>query len=232
MKLITKLYVSFVLLFTTIGFSQDFVLKNGEDIQLISNTNFYVNGLTLTPSTDYLITSENAISTTSTPINSNSISRVITTQNPIDNFQGIITLFYEDFELNGISENNLELQLKNESDIWTNYTSTIDAVNNSLSYNFISPVSFSGITGGDSATLSLNNLTLNNIKIHPNPTHSIIYLNSKADITSTLYNSIGRKIKQTNHKEINLKNLASGTYLLHITDNKTNAFVTHKVVKY
>ena len=173
---------------------------------------------------------------TSTPVSSNnntSVDRVYTSTNLISNFIGSVIFNYDDSELNGIDENNLVLELKSSDGSWTSFSPTsIDAVNNSISYDFTSAVSFESITASqDGSTLTIENLNLlDGIYIYPNPTADKIYINSNKFLTAELFNVVGQKILSTTNDNIDMTEFVSGTYALRITTNN-NTSKTFKIIK-
>ena len=204
-------------------------------ITVSSGANLNIAGLELTPSSD-LVISETDMGRTSTPVSSNnntSVDRVYTSTNLISNFIGSVIFNYDDSELNGIDENNLVLELKSSDGSWTSFSPTsIDAVNNSISYDFTSAVSFESITASqDGSTLTIENLNLlDGIYIYPNPTADKIYINSNKFLTAELFNVVGQKILSTTNDNIDMTEFVSGTYALRITTNN-NTSKTFKIIK-
>jgi hypothetical protein len=226
------------LLFPCLFFAQDISLisvGNGGSIAVTSGAKINIAGLELTPSSD-LVISETDIGRTSTPVSSNnnaSVDRVYTSTNLITNFIGSVIFNYDDSELNGLDENNLVLEVKSSDGSWTSFTPTsIDAANNSISYDFTSVVSFESITASqDGSTLTIENLNLlDGIYIYPNPTADRIYISSNEFLTAEIFNVVGQKILTTTNNNIDMTELVSGTYALRISVNdKTTK--TFKIIK-
>ena len=63
-------------------------------------------------------------------------------------------------------------------------------------------------------------------KVYPNPTNGILYINSPADFTYSLYNNMGQEMKKgygQGMQQINASDLSKGVYFLQITTgNRTN----------
>ena len=82
----------------------------------------------------------------STAVTSNgnsSISLVHSTTTTLENYLGVVTLKYDDADLNGITEADLVLEVQSSDGSWTSYApSSVDTDNNAISYDFTSAVSF------------------------------------------------------------------------------------------
>lgn len=228
-----KIISSFFILLTTWCYAQDLSIINGESISVTSGAVFFVNGLGFTPSSNFTINGPNAISRSSTALFPQSINRVFTSDNIMSAFQGDITFFYENSELNGITESDLVLQVKDGSNTWNAYTGTLDTSANTIIYTFETPTDFSSVTASASgATLQILDLNTLDIKLYPNPTISKIYINVKSDIEVKVYNMIGQIILKTQEKSIDLSNLNSGPYIFKVKDLSTNSIESFKILKY
>lgn len=71
----------------------------------------------------------------------------------------------------------------------------------------------------------------NKVKIYPNPTSGIFYIDTEIEVqTIEVYNISGQRIALTPQKEINLQNAANGVYIVNvIATDGTHA--TYKVIK-
>ena len=71
----------------------------------------------------------------------------------------------------------------------------------------------------------------NKVKIYPNPTSGIFYIDTEIEVqTIEVYNISGQRIAMTPQKEINLQNAANGVYIVNvIATDGTHA--TYKVIK-
>ncbi len=226
--------ISFLsILLTTWCYAQDLSVTSGESIAVTSGTVFFVNGLGLTPSSNFTINGPNAILRSSTALDPQSINRVFTSDNIMSNFQGTLTFFYEDSELNGVTETDLVLQVKDDSDVWNAYTGTLDTSANIITYTFGTSTDFSSVTASASGvTLQVPNLNIFDIKLYPNPTISKVYINVQSDIEVKVYNMIGQIILKTQEKSIDLSRLNSGTYIFKVKDLTTNNIESFKILKY
>mgnify|MGYP000126433403 CR=1 FL=1 len=85
---------------------------------------------------------------------------------------------------------------------------------------------------GAASTLSVDDfeLSINDIKIYPNPTSDYINIKSSDKINSVeVYDMLGKKILDSKHKTINLKSIPNGVYLVKvITENSTH---TKRILK-
>ncbi len=93
-------------------------------------------------------------------------------------------------------------------------------------------ISFDDFEIKDTAFLLVNEVAKEAIKIYPNPTASVVKIDSKEKVKSyELYNISGQLIRKGNQtKEISLDNFNSGLYILKIT-LENNQIFTQKVIK-
>ncbi len=79
----------------------------------------------------------------------------------------------------------------------------------------------------------LNNIaTAASIKVYPNPTHSILYIDAAIPVKATLYEVDGRVLMSTvNSKQLDISTLDNGVYLLSVTDGNDRVINVSKVVK-
>ena len=140
-----KLYILFFFTSTFI-FSQSLTVGASGNVIIADAATVEVANLALTPSADYTISGANDITQSSTAVTSNGnsgISQVHSTNTALENYLGIVTLKYDDADLNGITEADLVLELQSSDGTWTSYTpSSVDTGNNTISYDFTSAVSF------------------------------------------------------------------------------------------
>ena len=81
-------------------------------------------------------------------------------------------------------------------------------------------------------TLSSSDFTQNNleVKLYPNPVNDILNIETTLDIKSIeFFNIQGRKVLESNQKQINVSDLASGMYLVKIQDLENNS-VSKKII--
>ena len=165
-----------LLLATSFCFSQTLSIESGSSVSINSNSSITVDGLELSPSVSHTITGPNSIARSSTPIvvgDNSSIERVYELSNELTDYSGVLSFRYLDSELSGIDEAELVLEVLDANDVWNNVVPTsIDDVNNILSYDFTELVGFKKVTASaSSATLSIKTETLNDIvRVYPNPT--------------------------------------------------------------
>ena len=147
-------------------------------------------------------------------------------------YSGLISFRYLDSELNGISEAELVLEVLDTNDVWNNVVPNIDDVNNILSYDFTVLVEFKKITASaSSSTLTIKTETLNDIvRVYPNPTTDKIVIVSNFPQHSTLFNTAGQKILESNALELDVTDLPTGVYLLNL-QNTQNQISTFKIIK-
>jgi hypothetical protein len=224
-----------ILLATSFCFSQTLSVESGSFVSINSNSSISVDGLELSPSVSHTITGPNSIVRSTTPIvvgNNSSIERVYELSNELTDYSGILSFRYLNSELNGIDEAELVLEVLDANDVWNNLAPTIDDVNNILSYDFTELVGFKQVTASaSSATLTIKTETLNDIvRVYPNPTTEKIIIVSNSPQHSTLFNTVGQKILESNALELDVTDLPTGVYLLNL-QNTQNQISTFKIIK-
>ena len=222
-----KLYILFLFTSTFI-FSQPLSIGENGSVIIANGATLEVANLALTPSASYTISGANDLSLSSTAVTSNgnsSISQVHSTTNLVENYIGVVTLKYDDGDLNGITEADLVLELQSSDGSWTSYTpSSVDTNNNAISYDFTSAVSFQSITASSSsATLTItDDDLLDSIRVFPNPTMDYINILSPESHNVEIFNCAGQKLISTNKNRIDIRFISNGNYFLKIKDASNN----------
>jgi len=204
----------------TVGASGNVIIADGATVEVAN--------LALTPSAEYTISGANDLTQSSTAVTSNgnsSISQAHSTTTTLENYLGVVTLKYDDADLNGITEADLVLELQSSDGSWTSYApSSVDTDNNTISYDFTSAVSFKSITASSSsATLTItDDDLLDNIRVFPNPTMDYINILSPESHNAEIFNSAGQKLISTNKNKIDIRFISNGNYFLKLKDSKNN----------
>jgi hypothetical protein len=224
-----------LLLSTSFCFGQTLSIESGSFVSVNSNSSVSVDGLELSPSVSHTITGPNSIARSTTPIvvgDNSSIERVYEFSDELADYSGVLSFRYLDSELNGIDEAELVLEVLDSSDVWNNVVPSIDDVNNILIYDFTELAGFKQVTASaSSATLTIKTETLNDIvRVYPNPTTDKIIIVSNFPQHSTLFNTAGQKILESNALELDVTDLPSGVYLLNL-QNTENQISTFKIIK-
>ena len=224
-----------LLLATSFCFGQTLSIESGDFVSVNSNSSVSVDGLELSPSVSHTITGPNSIVRSTTPIvvgDYSSIERVYELSDELADYSGLISFRYLDSELNGIAEAELVLEVLDTNDVWNNVVPNIDDVNNILSYDFTVLVGFKKITASaSSSTLTIKTETLNDlVRVYPNPTTDKIVIVSNFPQHSTLFNTAGQKILESNALELDVTDLPTGVYLLNL-QNTQNQISTFKIIK-
>ena len=211
-----KLYILFFFTSTFI-FSQSLTVGASGNVIIADGATVEVANLALTPSADYTISGANDLTQSSTAVTSNGnsgISQVHSTNTALENYLGIVTLKYDDADLNGITEADLVLELQ----------SSVDTGNNTISYDFTSAVSFQSITASSSsATLTITDDDLfDSIRVFPNPTMDYINIMSPESHNAEIFNAAGQKLISTNKNKIDISFISNGNYFLKIKDTNNN----------
>ncbi|MDG0966765.1 MAG: T9SS type A sorting domain-containing protein [Flavobacteriaceae bacterium] len=217
-------------------FSQILTINSGSSISISSNSSITLDGLEISPDDTYVISGDIDISRTGTPVisgSNTSVSRVYNSSDLLSGFTGTLTFSYLEGELDGITENELVLELQSDDDSWISYTGTVDEVNNTVSYTFNDPVSFKSVTASSSnGSLTIEDIEEipNQISVYPNPTANRIYIQGENILQTELFDLRGRKVKTTNQKQIDMSEMGIGTFILKVTtdNNNTKSF---KIIK-
>ena len=118
-------------------FSQILTVSAGSSVSISSGSSITLDGLEIAPSDTYVISGANYVSrsaTAATAGSNSSVSRVYSSSALLSGFTGTLTFSYLEGELNGITENELVMELQSDDDSWISYTGTVDEVNNTVSF--------------------------------------------------------------------------------------------------
>ena len=81
-----------------------------------------------------------------------------------------------------------------------------------------------------SVTLGVKENFINFIQVYPNPTNDFINIKIESELKSIeIYNIQGQKILTSNQKQVNVSHLASGVYLVQVT-NQALETATRRIV--
>jgi hypothetical protein len=232
MKIIIKICPYLLCLISFFSYSQALTITTGTSVTIINGADFYVNGIVLSPGSGYTISGPTTISRTDTPIigtNGESIKRVFNFSNPITNFQGWLTFFYEDSELNGLDKTTLKLQ-SYDGTVWSGPLAT-SYLGNSLAHYFVNATLASVTATGPTVTLSINKFNKLEITLFPNPVISNFQIATDLTIETLVYNNIGQEVFRSKQKNIDVSQLSAGTYLIIVKDMDSNNFNSYKIIK-
>ena len=129
--------------------AQVLTVKSGTDVIIKSGTSFFADGITLTPSSDFTLS--NISLNKNTIVNhftlNNYIARVYQFSQNTNSFSGTVQINYQDgAELNGLSENDLQLNV-HDGLTWKSFTSnTNDVVNNYVLSTLVSAIQLNELT--------------------------------------------------------------------------------------
>ena len=200
------------LLVSSFLFSQILTVNAGSSVSISSGSSITLDGLEIAPSDTYVISGANDVSRSATAVTAganSSVSRVYSSSAILSGFTGTLTFSYLEGELNGITENELVMELQSDDDSWISYTGTVDEVNNTVSYTFNESVSFKSVTASSSnGTLTIEDIEEipNQIFVYPNPTTDRIFIQGENILQTELFDIRGRRVKTTNQKQIEIKN--------------------------
>lgn len=96
-----------------------------------------------------------------------------------------------------------------------------------------------GVFGAEESTqisiidnLSLSQFSPEDFKVYPNPTSSLIHIDSKiGSLEFSLFDMNGKLILETKDRDIDISTLSRGIYFLNITNLDNNQFITKKIIK-
>ena len=129
-------FILFLSLITSQAFSQTGELisfGSSEEMTITAGGIMHADGLSITPTEDFTLgTNSLSLVPASTAKLSNQVSRVYQFSNPSALFSGSLSMNYSDSQLNGLTEQNLQLFIYNPSSWYRQVTQT-DATNNSSS---------------------------------------------------------------------------------------------------
>ena len=105
----------------------------------------------------------------------------------------------------------------------------------------LSQVAFCTVGGGSARNTSSTDISVNNIKVYPNPANNILNIECRdfngENITISLYNIYGQLVKRLDLKEsydeaqeINVSDLSEGLYLLRMFDSKQQIIKTKRII--
>ena len=234
MKTIIKIFPYLLCLISYFSYSQDLTILSGSSLTVLPGTDFYVNGINFNPTSSNLtLAGPIDFSKTATPVGE-SIDRVFNFSNPITNFEGDVTFYYEDPELTttGASAATLMLRVKNGATWSSDLTPTRNGLLNTLTYSFPPSTSFSSVTASKPGiTLSINKFNELKINLFPNPVITSFQISTDLSIETLIYNNLGQAVFKSKEKNINVSQLSAGTYLIIVKDVNSNKFNSYQIIK-
>ncbi|MFT6935539.1 MAG: hypothetical protein ACJAUQ_001935 [Maribacter sp.] len=230
-----KITLAVVLLFyAQLILSQDLYVGSDSYLTLPTGSIIAVNGLVLSPSTTYTVASNMSITRLSTAANTGNVAilRQYTFSQALTNYKGALFFHYEDAELNGAIETELDLQLYGSDTMWHPFTASVDTNQNTLTYNFTTGVDFSGITADFNEALSEEtSFGLEYLTVYPNPTYNEVFIKYPHAIRTTLHNTVGQELEKGTSHYIDLSLYARAIYFLIIEDVTKQTKKMVKIIK-
>ena len=226
------------LLFSITVNSQELAIDTGASITLGVGTSLNVVGLEFqTAVSDFDLTGPYSITSSNTAKTINGQEGItFSFENTLmTGYKGTIVLHYEDSYLNGITEGDLFMNTKDNSDAWVEHDGTaVDQTENTLTMVFPdgSPITFKGVTAAqDQESISIDELDLVIESIHPNPTKNIINIPNSQDFLKEIYSLVGLKLLESSKSTIDISHFSDGIYVLKISDIDNKISKTVKIVK-
>lgn len=234
MKTIIKMFPYVFCLVSYLSYGQSLTLVSGGSLTVASGTDFYVDGINLNPTAPLTLNGPIDFSRTATPVGE-SIDRVFNFSNPITNFQGEVTFFYEESDLSatGVLEPDLVLRVKDGTTWGADLIPTIIREDlNFLTYTFPPSTSFSSITASKpGVTLSINKFNELKINLFPNPVISSFQITTDLSIETLIYSNLGQVVFKSKQKNIDVSQLSAGTYLIVVKDINSGNFNSYQIIK-
>ncbi|RIA09310.1 putative secreted protein (Por secretion system target) [Flavobacteriaceae bacterium MAR_2010_72] len=226
-----------ILFFTFLSVSfmsaQELTITNGS-FTIKSGASLNVDGLVLSPSADHVLSNNNSITRSATPITANSnqsMARVYSLAMNSADFQGTMVFNYEDSDENGILDGDAVLEVK-QAGQWMSYADS-DGVDNSVTHTFASAIQFTDVTvSSSSATLTVNPVSDKLfVKVYPNPVVNEVHIVHQDAIEVILFNQLGQEVLKTSEKTIDFSNLSKGLYILQVNNSNNTNSNNFKIIK-
>ena len=210
-------------------------LENGGQITIKANGSLNLKGLKLTPNVDHTLVADNTTTRSLDALGdapNQSMARVFNFASATNNFTGEIIYYYDDVDMGTITHNDAVLQVKNETDSWSDYADE-DSDDHQITYTFNSPIQLKSVTASASTTtLSIEPVVEDfKMSLYPNPVISVLNIKYEGDLNTTVFDFLGRSVIKTQSKTINMNNLPSGMYIIQTKDNATNKTNSYKIIK-
>ena len=90
---------------------------------------------------------------------------------------------------------------------------------------------YAGVLHNKNELLALNAPNQTTPTLYPNPTSSLLALNSDKEYDIEVYDMLGNKLMAVSGNSINMEHLSTATYIVKATDKSNNEELTYKVVK-
>lgn len=232
-----KKILLFTLLYSFFVNAQDLEIDSGASITLGVGTSLNVVGLEFqTAVSDFELTGPYSItrSNSSKEINGKDGITLSFANTLMTGYKGTVVLHYEDAYLNGLSEADLLLNTQDNTNVWEEHSGTVvDVSENTLAVSFdnSSPITFKGVTGAESPTVSVEDFDIFLANIHPNPTKDKINMPGTKGITKEVYDLLGKKMLETKELVMDISHFTDGVYVLKLSDVANSISKTVKIVK-
>ncbi len=225
------LMLLFVFFFSFFSYGQVSVGENGS-IEVKAGATLDVQGLEITPISDYNIASGVTIQKSNTSIvlpNGDSMARSYYMDQMLGSLSATLVYNYEDADMNGITH-NAKMVVVDDSGNSMEYADE-DELDYQVTSEFTDPANFTIVTAGD-ATLSIETVDGEmSISVFPNPTSSILNINFDGELKLSIFNMLGQQLLETNDKQIDISGFEHGTYILIVQNLESNNITNFKIIK-
>ena len=106
----------------------------------------------------------------------------------------------------------------------------IDELDKFLELDYISAIEMD-ITSINNSLSFLEQSKFENLHFYPNPTSSLLALNSDKEYDIEVYDMAGNKVMALTGNSVNMEHLSTATYIVKATDKSNNEELTYRVVK-
>ncbi len=230
MNKITIMFL-FVFFFSFSSYGQVYVGESGS-IEVKGGATLDVQGLEITPISDYNIASGVTIIKSNTSIvlpNGDSMARSYYIDQILGDLSATLVYNYEDADMNGITH-NAKMVVVDDSGNSMEYADE-DESDYQVTSEFTDPTNFTIVTAGD-ATLSIETVDGEmSISVFPNPTSSILNINFDGELKLSIFNMLGQQLLETNDKQIDISGFEHGTYILIVQNLESNNITNFKIIK-
>jgi hypothetical protein len=233
-----KKYLLFILLvnISLLTSAQELFVGAGSPVFMEAGASLNINGLILEPSVDYTINSGTTVTRSSDAVTLEAgvINLNFTITPKLTAYEGELIFQYEEGDLNGVAENDLWMQIYDETSgvgIWTSFAG-VDVVNNNIVFDFTTPVSINRVTAGTQSVLNIETPELDfDIKVYPNPTADTVFIQYASPVSTSLYNISGQLLFTGNTNSLDLTPYSGAIFLLTVEDTTNNKARTFKLIK-
>ncbi len=148
--------------------------------------------------------------------------------------ENLLTTYYVDSDMDGFGDIDNTVDACAPSDTTSSISGDCDDTNAMINPD-AEDVPNNGIDencDGMDAVSSTKNTAISDLRIYPNPTSDMLYIDSQIMRNITVYDLLGNKlVTERNHNQVSLLGYPNGIYLIEITDLQAKNRIITKVLK-